>query len=51
MSEYRDSVRQIIEAVGGKENINTATHCVTRLRLVLNDEEKVDKKSWKILIL
>ncbi|MGG4011697.1 PTS system trehalose-specific EIIBC component [Bacillus smithii] len=44
MSEYRDSVRQIIEAVGGKENINTGTHCVTRLRLVLNDEEKVDKK-------
>ena len=27
----------------GKENIDTATHCVTRLRLVLKDDNKVDK--------
>ncbi|MGD6967726.1 PTS trehalose transporter subunit IIBC [Rossellomorea vietnamensis] len=44
MSVNRDSVREIIEAIGGKENINTATHCVTRLRLVLNDEGLVDKE-------
>ncbi|RIW39076.1 PTS trehalose transporter subunit IIBC [Bacillus salacetis] len=44
MSVNRESVREIIEAIGGKENINTATHCVTRLRLVLNDESLVDKE-------
>ncbi|HZG73703.1 MAG TPA: PTS system trehalose-specific EIIBC component [Chondromyces sp.] len=44
MSVNKESVRQIIEAVGGQENIDTATHCVTRLRLVLNDEGKVDKE-------
>jgi trehalose PTS system EIIBC or EIIBCA component len=43
MSVSRESVHEIIEAIGGKENINTATHCVTRLRLVLNDESLVDK--------
>ncbi|TFE03965.1 PTS system trehalose-specific EIIBC component [Jeotgalibacillus salarius] len=40
----REQVRQIVEAIGGKENINSATHCVTRLRFVLNDDSKVDKK-------
>ncbi|MGD7023360.1 PTS system trehalose-specific EIIBC component [Rossellomorea vietnamensis] len=44
MSVNRESVLKIIEAIGGKENINTATHCVTRLRLVLNDEGLVDKE-------
>ncbi|KAA1039470.1 PTS trehalose transporter subunit IIBC [Macrococcus equipercicus] len=43
MAVNRDEVRQIIEAVGGKENVNAATHCVTRLRLALVDETKVDK--------
>ncbi|GAY77337.1 PTS system, trehalose-specific IIB component [Sporolactobacillus inulinus] len=38
------SVKQIIDSVGGAENINAATHCVTRLRLILNDEGKVDKE-------
>lgn len=43
MAVNRDDVRQIIAAVGGKENVNAATHCVTRLRLALADESKVDK--------
>ncbi|MGG4167030.1 PTS system trehalose-specific EIIBC component [Rossellomorea vietnamensis] len=44
MSVKREDVLEIIEAIGGKDNIRTATHCVTRLRLVLNDEKKVDKE-------
>jgi PTS system trehalose-specific IIC component len=36
-------VQDIVEAVGGKDNLDTATHCVTRLRLVLKDDDKVDK--------
>lgn len=40
----KESVKQIIESVGGETNITAATHCVTRLRLVLKDEGKVDKE-------
>ncbi len=40
----KQSVEQIIQAVGGKGNIAAATHCVTRLRLALKDESKVDEK-------
>ena len=36
--------QQVIEKLGGKENIVTAAHCATRLRIVLNDESKVDKE-------
>jgi trehalose PTS system EIIBC or EIIBCA component len=44
MSVNKQSVEQIVEAVGGKENIGAATHCVTRLRFALKDEGKVDKE-------
>ncbi len=44
MSVTKESVKQIIDAVGGQENISAATHCVTRLRLVLVDDEKVDSE-------
>ncbi|TDM10467.1 PTS system trehalose-specific EIIBC component [Macrococcus lamae] len=44
MAVNRDDVRRIIDAIGGKENVNAATHCVTRLRLALNDESKVNKE-------
>lgn len=39
----KQSVERIVQAVGGKDNIITATHCVTRLRLVLKEEGNVDK--------
>lgn len=31
---------QVLQNIGGKENIMRATHCATRLRLVLKDETK-----------
>ncbi|MDE5415276.1 PTS system trehalose-specific EIIBC component [Alkalihalobacterium chitinilyticum] len=40
----RQAVEEIIEAIGGKENIASASHCVTRLRFALNDESKVDQE-------
>ncbi|MBT2293114.1 PTS system trehalose-specific EIIBC component [Paenibacillus albidus] len=43
MAIERKDVEQIIRAVGGKDNIEVATHCVTRLRFALVDEDKVDK--------
>ncbi|WP_312093066.1 PTS system trehalose-specific EIIBC component [Niallia sp.] len=44
MSVDRQQVSDIIEAIGGKENISAATHCVTRLRFALVDEGKVNKE-------
>ncbi|MUG45834.1 PTS system trehalose-specific EIIBC component [Paenibacillus woosongensis] len=41
----RKNVERIIQAVGGKDNIEAATHCVTRLRFALVDESKVDSKA------
>lgn len=35
-------VQTIIENIGGKDNVKKATHCVTRLRLYIRDEAKVN---------
>lgn len=43
MAVKREDVKAIVSAIGGKESLEAATHCVTRLRLVLKDESKVDK--------
>jgi PTS system sucrose-specific IIC component len=42
MAKERDLAQQIINTVGGTENIAAATHCMTRLRLTVNSLEKVD---------
>lgn len=40
---YKEVARQIYEKIGGSENLVSAAHCATRLRLVIGDNEKVDK--------
>lgn len=45
MKKYQDLVTFIIENVGTKSNINDVTHCMTRLRFSLKDEELVNKKA------
>ena len=40
---------EIVQRVGGKENIKNVTHCVTRLRFVVKDEKKVDVDGIKKL--
>lgn len=40
---YNSIAKEILAAIGGKENVSAAAHCSTRLRLVLHDEEKVNQ--------
>ena len=42
--DFPKIAKELIEKLGGKENISGAAHCSTRLRLVLNDESKADKE-------
>lgn len=44
---FKETAPKIIAAVGGAENIQTHTHCMTRLRLVLADKSKVDEAALK----
>ena len=39
---YQATAEQLLQLVGGPENIISAAHCATRLRLVLKDESKAD---------
>ena len=42
---YNQISKEILEYVGGKENIVSAAHCATRLRLVLKDDKKINIKA------
>ncbi len=45
--DYKKTAAEIVELVGGKENISAHTHCMTRLRLVLKDNSKADEEALK----
>lgn len=47
MGKYEELAKFIVEKVGGKENINSLTHCITRLRFQLADEGKADEQALK----
>ncbi|UFT99246.1 beta-glucoside-specific PTS transporter subunit IIABC [Radiobacillus kanasensis] len=40
--KYEQLAKDIIENVGGKENVNSVVHCITRLRFKLKDESKAN---------
>ena len=40
--DYKKIAEEVLENVGGKENISSATHCITRLRLILKDKSKAN---------
>ncbi|SMC23628.1 PTS system, sucrose-specific IIC component [Clostridium acidisoli DSM 12555] len=42
--DYKNVAKEILKLLGGEKNIISATHCATRLRLVLNDEKMADIK-------
>ncbi|MBF7149430.1 sucrose-specific PTS transporter subunit IIBC [Bacillus toyonensis] len=39
--DMKETAASVLQHIGGKENVISATHCATRLRLVLKDESKV----------
>lgn len=43
--DYRKCAEEIFSHLGGKDNIASAAHCATRLRLVIVDNSKVDVKA------
>ena len=43
--DYQKSAKEVLHAIGGADNIVSAAHCATRLRLVIADNSKVDKKT------
>lgn len=45
--KYEQLAKDIVENVGGKENVNSVVHCITRLRFKLKDEEKAQTEVLK----
>ncbi len=49
MGKFTEDATKLLEYVGGKENINAITHCVTRMRFVLADPNKANIKKIEAL--
>lgn len=43
MGKYQNDAKELLKYVGGSENVSAITHCVTRMRFVLNDTSKANK--------
>ncbi|CAM4427627.1 MAG: beta-glucoside-specific PTS transporter subunit IIABC [Paenibacillus macerans] len=46
---YQKLAKDILQSVGGEENVSSLTHCVTRLRFMLKDNNKADKEKLEKL--
>ncbi|MCJ8006498.1 sucrose-specific PTS transporter subunit IIBC [Lederbergia wuyishanensis] len=44
MAENNQIAKDLIEAIGGEDNIISAAHCATRLRIMVKDKEKIDQE-------
>ena len=44
MGKYENDVKRLLELVGGKENIQAVSHCMTRMRFVLVDSKKANEE-------
>lgn len=42
--QYKESITALFDAVGGQDNIKNYEHCATRLRIILKDDDKLDKE-------
>ena len=44
MGKFTEDAKELLSAIGGKENIAAVSHCVTRMRYVLVDPKTADIK-------
>lgn len=49
MGKYEALAKEIVQQIGGKENISSLTHCVTRLRFHLKDESRANDGNVKAI--
>ncbi|KEK23834.1 PTS system trehalose-specific EIIBC component [Bacillus gaemokensis] len=49
--DYHKTAEEVLQYIGGKENIEQAAHCVTRLRIALKDESKIDNDKLQAISL
>ena len=42
--DNKQIAKEVIEALGGRENVNSVAHCATRLRVMVKDENKINKE-------
>lgn len=49
MGKFTGDSKKLLEYVGGRENIAAVSHCVTRMRFVLNDPSKADTQAIESL--
>ena len=49
MKNYKELASQIVDYIGGPENVDTHTHCMTRLRFTLKDDSKAQTEALKAL--
>ncbi|WOZ36185.1 PTS transporter subunit EIIC [Paenibacillus polymyxa] len=47
--KYEKLAQDIVEKIGGSENVSTLTHCMTRLRFALNQNKEADQDAIKAL--
>ena len=44
MADFKQDAKDLLEHIGGSDNISAVTHCATRMRFVLNDPDQADVK-------
>ncbi|WP_194284201.1 PTS transporter subunit EIIB, partial [Streptococcus pneumoniae] len=42
---FKQEAKDLLQAIGGKENVTAVTHCATRMRFVLGDDKKANVKA------
>ena len=45
MGKFEQEAKDLLQAIGGKDNVTAVTHCATRMRFVLGDEKKANVKA------
>lgn len=45
MATNKEIATHLLDAIGGKENIQSVAHCATRLRIMVHDQEKINQEA------